>query len=161
MWSADKYSWSLFPHFPSKTALFISHFSVSSFTCVTILGYYFTNCCRQLWKDWQRWIWSLWIWSQGYRGACGMWSSHCPGHTPASHKSFLCLHTAANCSAQAEVCCFSGQVAVNSHMGACSGRPGVIVCPVSYPYQLQPACGRGQHPNSCITINSFPSSYSN
>lgn len=107
------------------------------------------------------WIWSLWIWSQSYPGAYGMWSSHCPGHTPASHKSFLCLHTAANCSAQSEGCCFSGQVAVNSHMGACSGRPGITVCPVSYPYQLQPACGRGQHPNSCITTNSFPSSYSN
>lgn len=55
---------------------------------------------------------SLRIWSQSDRGARGMWSSHCWGYTAPSHKSFLCLHTTANCSAQTERCYFSGQVAV-------------------------------------------------
>lgn len=92
-----------------KIPCLISHFGVSSFMCVTSLDYYFTNCCRQLWKDNNT---SLWIWPQISRGAHDMWSSHCPGHTSASHKPFLCLHTAANCSAQTETRYFSGQVAV-------------------------------------------------
>lgn len=96
---------------------------------------------------------SLWIWSQSDRGARGMWSSHCSGYTSPSHKSFLCLHTTANCSAQTERCYFSGHLknSCYSRTGTCSGRPDIAVCPVSYPHQLQPGCGRGQHPNSCIT----------
>lgn len=38
-----------------------------------------------------------------------------------------------------------------SRTRTCSGRPDIAVCPVSYPHQLQLGCGRGQHPNSCIT----------
>lgn len=158
MWSGDKYyliSWSLFPHFPSKTSFFISHFSVSNFMCVTVLDYYFTSSCRQLWKDrqWQlpvdlvtEQLWCTW---------------HVVFSLPRAH---LCQPQIISLSPHCSKLQWSGWKVLffrtgsyYSHMGACSGRPGISVSPVSYPCQLQPACGRGQHPNCCIPKYSFSS----